>query len=142
MPYYDFCHLVSLQLRKKDVPREQHVKVNIIIDEIYQVEHCQNIIVKKLSQMPKFTAKLLLSVHSLNHEKAQTIRKELLNTNSSYVIIQGSHVSNFDSLKKEFENQNYSVEDLINLKRFHSLNLISYQEGYWAGVTKLPPPIK
>ena len=131
-----------MQQRKKDVPRAQHVKVNIIIDEIDQVEHCQNIIVKKLSQMPKFTAKLLLSVHSLNHEKAQTIRKELLNTNSSYVIIQGSHVSNFDSLKKEFENQNYSVEDLINLKRFHSLNLISYQEGYWAGVTKLPPPIK
>ena len=61
--------------------------------------------------------------------------------NSSYMILQGSNVSNFDSLKLEFTNLNYTVDDLLNLKRYHSLNLLSYEQGYWAGITALPKPL-
>lgn len=129
---------LALQIRKNET--EQRTKVNILIDELYQVEKCQDLVSQKLSQMPKFTAKLIVSCHYLDQIKQ--LREELKACNSSYMILQGSNVSNFDSLKLEFENQGFSVDDLLNLKRYNSLNLISYEKGYWAGITQLPPPIK
>lgn len=51
------------------------------------------------------------------------------------------NVSNFDSLRLEFNNLNYTVDDSLNLKRYNSLNLISYEKGYWAGITALPKPL-
>lgn len=131
---------LTLQLRKNDMPREQHTKVNILVDELYQVEKCQSLISQKLSQMPKFTAKLIVSCHYLN--QIAQLREELKACNSSYMILQGSNVSNFDSLKLEFSNLNYTVDDLLNLQRYHSLNLLSYESGYWAGITALPKPLK
>ena len=130
---------LTLQLRKNELPREQHTKVNILVDELYQVEKCQSLISQKLSQMPKFTAKLIVSCHYLN--QISQLREELKACNSSYMILQGSNVSNFDSLKLEFTNLNYTVDDLLNLKRYHSLNLLSYEQGYWAGITALPKPL-
>ena len=130
---------LTLQLRKNEMPREQHTKVNILVDELYQVEKCQSLISQKLSQMPKFTAKLIVSCHYLN--QISQLREELKACNSSYMILQGSNVSNFDSLKLEFTNLNYTVDDLLNLKRYHSLNLLSYEQGYWAGITALPKPL-
>lgn len=35
----------------------------------------------------------------------------------------------------------YELEDVLNLKRFHSLNLIKYEGGYAKFITKLPKPI-
>lgn len=131
---------LTLQLRKNDMPREQHTKVNILVDELYQVEKCQSLISQKLSQMPKFTAKLIVSCHYLN--QISQLREELKACNSSYMILQGSNVSNFDSLKLEFSNLNYTVDDLLNLQRYHSLNLLSYESGYWAGITALPKPLR
>lgn len=130
---------LALQLRKNDIDTKDHIKVNILIDELYQVEHCQALVSQKLSQMPKFTAKLIVSCHYLN--QIAQLREELKACNSSYMLLQGSNVSNFDSLKLEFNNLNYTVDDLLNLKRYHSLNLISYENGYWAGITALPKPL-
>lgn len=129
---------LSLQLRKADLPRDQHIKVNMFIDELYQIPKCQDLIASKLSQMPKFTAKMIVSCHYLS--QIPVMRQELKASNSSYMLLQGSHVSNFDDLKAEFENHDFSKDDLLNLKRYHSLNLISYEKGYWAGVTALPKP--
>jgi len=88
--------------------------------------------------MPKFTAKLIATCHYL--DQIPVLRNELRASNASYMILQGSNVKNFDSLKQEFGNLNYHVDDLLNLKRYHSLNLLSYEQGYWAGITALPPP--
>ena len=130
---------LTLQLRKNEMDTDKHTKVNILVDELYQVERCQSLISQKLSQMPKFTAKLIVSCHYLN--QISQLREELKACNSSYMILQGSNVSNFDSLKTEFTNLDYTVEDLLNLQRYHSLNLLSYENGYWAGITKLPKPL-
>lgn len=131
---------LSLQLRKNSIPRDKHIKVNLIIDELYQVEKCQALIASKLSQIPKFTAKLIVTCHYLDQIPA--LRTELRASNASYMLLQGSNVKNYDSLKAEFSNLNYSADDLLNLKRYQSLNLLSYTEGYWAGVTQTPPPRK
>lgn len=58
------------------------------------------------------------------------------------MLLQGSNISNYDSLHYELNNLNFSTDDLLNLKRYHSLNLLSYENGYWAGITALPKPLK
>jgi hypothetical protein len=45
-------------------------------------------------------------------------------------------------MKEEFEDKGFSLEDLLHLKQYYSLNLLAYEEGYWAGITLLPPPVK
>lgn len=129
---------LALQIRKNELDKKKHVKVNIFYDELYQVERCQSLISSKLSQLPKFTAKMIVSCHYL--EQLTELKEELKASNSSYMILQGSNIANFNCLKSEFSNLGFSVEDLLNLKRYHSLNLLSYENGYWAGVTKLPAP--
>ena len=131
---------LTLQLRKNDIERDKHIKVNILVDELYQLERCQSLISSKLSQMPKFTAKLIVSCHYLN--QISELREELRACNSSFMLLQGSNVSNYDSLHCELDNLNFSTDDLLNLKRYHSLNLLSYENGYWAGITALPKPLK
>lgn len=51
---------------------------------------------------------------------------------------------NYQSLLKEKISdiwKGVTVQDLLNLKRYHSLNLLSYEKGYWAGITALPKPL-
>jgi hypothetical protein len=129
---------LALQIREwniKDVSKR--VKVNIVVDELYQVPYTQNFIRIKLSQMPKFTAKMIISCHHL--EQIDIIREELKAANSSYMLVSGCNKKNYKELQEELEP--YTVEDLLALKRFHSLNLIKFGDGYSKFITKLPPPI-
>ena len=47
-----------------------------------------------------------------------------------------------EEVREYFEKEGYEVEDLLNLDRFHSLNLITTGNGKKAFITKLPPKIK
>lgn len=40
--------------------------------------------------------------------------------------------ANFNYLEEEFKQFGFTVEDLLNLKRYHSLNLIRCSKGYCA----------
>lgn len=128
----------ALQKRKWKVKDEdKRVKVNIIFDELYQVPNCQEFLRSKLSQIAKFTCKPILSCHYLG--QIGIIRNELKAANSSYILISGCDKDNYKELKDEL--YPYTLEDLLNLKRYHSLNLIKYEEGYAKFITKLPKPI-
>lgn len=110
-------------------------KVNIVVDELYQVPNCQDFIRSKLSQMAKYHAKMIISAHYL--QQISIIRDELKAANSSYILISGADKDNYKELKDEL--QPYQVEDLICLKRFHALCLMKIGDGYAKFVTKLPP---
>lgn len=128
----------ALQQRKWKVKEKDRVKVNIYFDELYQVESCQEFLRSKLSQIAKFGAKPIISCHYLDQIKG--IRNELKSANASYVLISGSDKDNYKELKEELSP--YTLEDLLNLKRYHALNLIKYEGGYAKFITKLPKPIK
>lgn len=131
----------ALQIRKFNIPdteREKRVKVNIIFDELYQVPICQEFLRKKISQIAKFDAKPIISCHYL--KQISGIREELKSANASYMMISGCDKANFNELKEELEP--YELEDLLKLKRFHSLNLLKYEEGWAKFITELPPKIK
>ncbi|AJE12078.1 hypothetical protein [Clostridium botulinum] len=113
--------------------------VTVFTDEIAQLKSSEQFIGNKLDQTAKFGIKFILSTMYINQLR---IREKLRTANTSYILISGSDKVNYMELKDELNQFGYELEDLMNLKRFHSLNYIKYQNGYWAGITKLPPPIK
>lgn len=128
---------LALKCRKAYISDNKHVKLNIIVDELYQVPHCQEFIRSKLSQMAKFNCKMVISCHYLNQLKI--IRDELKSANSSYMLISGCDKDNYKELKEELDP--FTLEDLLRLKKFNSLNLIKLGDGFLSFVTKLPRPL-
>lgn len=56
------------------------------------------------------------------------------------MLIAGCDKDNYKELKDEL--YPYELEDLLNLKRYNSLNLLKYEKGWAKFITKLPEPIK
>jgi hypothetical protein len=130
---------LALKMRGKKYPdRKDCRKVNLFIDELYQVEHTEKFITNKLSRWPKFNIKPIISCHYLNQIKY--IREELRSANASYMLIAGCDKKNFKELESEL--YPYQETDLLNLKRFHSLNLIKTKDGYGKFITRMPDKIK
>ncbi|ACT00242.1 hypothetical protein [Paenibacillus sp. JDR-2] len=130
---------LALQMRSKRLggDRSKMVKVNLVVDELYQVEHTEQFMRSKLSQYAKFGLKPIISAHYLN--QIRHIRDELRSANASYMLIAGCDKKNYDELKSEL--YPYQEEDLLKLPRYHSLNLIKNKDGYARFITKLPRPV-
>lgn len=129
---------LSLQLRADLIrDKDKRTKVNLVIDELYQVRHTEEFLTEKLSRLAKFRLKPIISCHYLN--QINIIRDELRSANASYMLISGCDKANYNELKDEL--YPYQVEDLLNLPRYHSLNLIKNKNGYARFITKLPRPV-
>jgi hypothetical protein len=129
---------LAMQVRAEKVrDKTKRRKVNFIIDELYQVKNTERFLTEKLSRLPKFRIKPIISCHYLNQIK--TIREELRSANASYMLIAGCDKKNFDELKSEL--YPFTEEDLLRLPRYHSMNLIKSREGYGRFITKLPKPV-
>ena len=57
-------------------------------------------------------------------------------------IISGVDENAFSSFRSDFEKEGYEVEDLLNLERYHSLNLVTTRNGKKAFITRLPKQIE
>lgn len=126
----------ALQQRMMLFPNDR-VKVNLLIDEIYQVPLTQTFLKTKINQIAKKTCKPILSCHSL--QQINYIRPELKSANTSYMLLSGCNKDNYRELEEEL--YPYTLQDLLNLKRYHSLNLIKTNDGYAKFITALPKPI-
>lgn len=127
---------LAAQVRASMIPdRYKRKTVTVITDEIAQLEASEEFVGSKLDQCAKFAVKFVLSTMYINQLR---IRDKLRTANTSYMFISGSEKSNFKELKEEFEQFGFTLEDMLNLKRYHSLNYIKYEDGYWAGITHLP----
>jgi hypothetical protein len=130
---------MALQMRKRKFKdkRDKMTKINFVIDELYQTVQTESYLTSKLSRLPKFNIKPILSCHYLNQIKI--IRPELRSANASYMLIAGCDKANFAELSDELKP--FVLDDLLNLKRFHSINLIKTKDGYGRFITKLPAPV-
>ncbi|MDF2902406.1 MAG: hypothetical protein K0S25_44 [Bacillus sp. (in: firmicutes)] len=129
---------LALQVRSENIPdRNDQRKVNLIIDELYQVQNTEQLLKQRLSRMAKFGMKPIISCHYLNQIKH--IRDELRSANASYMLISGCDKENFKELKSEL--YPFTEEDLLKLPRYHSMNLIKCKDGYGKFITKLPAPV-
>lgn len=127
----------ALQERMEKLDDSKMVKVNLLIDELYQVPLTQTFLKSKINQIAKKRCKPIISCHSL--EQIRYIRPELKSANTSYMLINGCNKDNFKELQEEL--YPYQLEDLLKLKRYHSLNLMKTENGYATFITKLPKPL-
>ncbi|OBG93888.1 hypothetical protein A9X05_09210 [Mycobacterium sp. E3298] len=118
--------------------KSKRTKVNLIIDELYQIPNTEKFLTSKLSQMAKFIVKPIISCHYINQLKY--MRDELRSANTSYLLISGSDSKNFTELKQEL--QPFSEEDLLNLPRYHALCLLRARNHYAKFITKLPGKVE
>jgi hypothetical protein len=63
-----------------------------------------------------------------------------MSAGSSYGLLAGTEKENLIVLKNEMKP--FTVEEGLNLKPFHSINIINYGNQYAKFISKLPPPIK
>jgi len=129
---------LALQIRSVHIPdRNKLTKVNIVVDELYQVSNTQKFLSDKLSRFAKFGAKPIISCHYIN--QISYIRTELRSANASYMLISGCDKKNYEELKDEL--YPFEMDDLLKLPEHNSLNLIKNKGGYARFITKLPKPI-
>lgn len=114
-------------------PKRSH----IIIDEVFQAPTAEFILKEVLVQARKFQTKFVFSAHYLS--QIETIKEALKASGSSYMLMQGTDKNNYNELKEDLAP--FELQDLLNLKRYNSLNLIKTSSGYAKFITELPKPI-
>lgn len=126
---------LASQLRGSE--HEKPNRCNFIIDEVFQAPTSLTILEYILVQARKFALKPVLSIHYIR--QISNIFEALLTSNGSFMLMKGCTEDDFNYLKNKIDNLEY--EDLRDMKKYHSMNLISYSEGYSSFITKLPKPI-
>lgn len=112
-------------------------RTHIMIDEIFQAPTAEHILKDILVQCRKFQTKFIFSAHYLS--QIDTIKEALKASGTSYMLMQGTDKQNFNELKEDLAP--FELQDLLNLKRYNSLNLIKISNGYAKFITELPKPI-
>lgn len=125
---------LASQIRGSMYAEKDIKRCHFLIDEIYHAKTAEYMIKDKLSRFRKYNLKFVLSAHSL--DEISIIKNELKDSGSSYMLLQGTDERNFKELETDLAP--YSVDDLTNLKQFHSLNLMKCSKGYETFITKLP----
>ena len=116
---------------------EKPNRTHLIIDEPFQAPTVLKLLEYQLPQSRKFGLKTILSTQTLS-QLGDTFN--ILNaSNSSYMLLKNTGKKDFELLKQFTD---YEYEDLAEIKRFDSLNIITYSGGYASFISKLPEEIK
>lgn len=123
---------LSSQIRgsKTDKPS----RVNTIIDEVFQAPTSLSLLEYILPQSRKFGTKFIFSTQYI--KQLDSIFESLEASGGSFMLLTGSNEDDFNHFKSKIDN--YEYEDLRDMDRFSSLNLIKYSDGYSSFITKLP----
>lgn len=127
---------LALQIRSNKYP-DNMKKVNLIVDEIYQVPNGEIFLATKLSQIAKYNMKPIIAAHYIKQLKY--MRDELRSANPSYMLISGCDSDNYKELKSEL--YPFVEEDLLKLPTYHAMNYVKTKDGYAQFITKLPPKV-
>lgn len=118
---------LACNARGKQVePRKCHV----YLDEIFQAPTAYEPLRKILKQCRKFRLRLVFTAQMLSDLKE--LNDGLKSAGASYALMQKADKSNFEYLKEEFVKHGFTLDDLLNLKLHHALNLIVHSGGYCA----------
>lgn len=113
------------------------LRCHVIFDEIFQAPTAECLLNNILVQAGKYQLKPVFSAHYLS--QIDIIREALKASGASYMLLQGTDKKNYDELREDL--RPFELQDLLNLKRYHSLNLIKSSSGYDRFITKLPEPL-
>lgn len=116
---------------------DKPLRCNVFIDEVFQAPTCMKTLEYILPQSRKFGCKFIFSTQYIR--QLEGIFDTLEASGSSYMLLKGSMEDDFNHFKNKLESFEY--EDLRDMEKYHSLNLIYYSGGYASFISKLPEPI-
>lgn len=136
-----FIQKIWIATKIRGTIHEHPRRCTVLIDEVFQSPTSQKLLTKQFVQSAKFGLKYVLTLHYMD-QLSKEAQSALKNSNASYMLISGVDKKAFEALEEEFGVHGYCLDDLLNLKRYHSLNLIKSKDGYEAFITHLPPELK
>nr|WP_302599850.1 hypothetical protein [uncultured Cellulosilyticum sp.] len=125
-----FISKIWLACNIRGAYQEKPLRYHLLLDEIFQAPTTYKALDNILRECRKFQLRLVFTAHQLIDLKE--LNEGLKSAGASYVLMQKTDKENFKCLEQEFKQHGFTVDDLLNLKRYHSLNLISYSGGYSA----------
>ena len=136
-----FIQKIWIATKIRGTMHEHPGRCTVLIDEVFQSPTSQKLLTKQFVQSAKFGLKYVLTLHYMD-QLSKEAQSALKNSNASYMLISGVDKKAFEALEEEFNVHGYCLDDLLNLKQYHSLNLIKSKDGYESFITKLPPKLK
>ena len=136
-----FIQKIWISTKIRGTMHEHPGRCTVLIDEVFQSPTSQKLLTKQFVQSAKFGLKYVLTLHYMD-QLSKEAQSALKNSNASYMLISGVDKKAFEALEEEFNVHGYCLDDLLNLKRYRSLNLIKSKGGYEAFITHLPPELK
>ena len=136
-----FIQKIWISTKVRGTMHEHPGRCTVLIDEVFQSPTSQKLLTKQFVQSAKFGLKYVLTLHYMD-QLSKEAQSALKNSNASYMLISGVDKKAFEALEEEFNIHGYCLDDLLNLKQYHSLNLIKSKDGYESFITKLPPELK
>ena len=136
-----FIQKIWIATKVRGTIHEHPGRCTVLIDEVFQSPTSQKLLTKQFVQSAKFGLKYVLTLHYMD-QLSKEAQSALKNSNASYMLISGVDKKAFEALEEEFNIHGYCLDDLLNLKQYHSLNLIKSKDGYQSFITKLPPELK
>lgn len=132
-----FITKIWLASQLRGMLNDKPLRCNILVDEVFQAPTSMDILEYILPQSRKFACKFIFSTQYIN--QLDKIFDTLEASGASFMMLTGSTEDDFNHFKSKLENFEY--EDLRDMEKFSSLNLIKYSKGYSSFITKLPKPI-
>ena len=131
---------LSSVVRAETISSKSLTRCTLIIDEISQAKGCFETFDEILTQLRKFRVRPILSAH--NWDQIKYFQKNLNDAGLSVILPQGSNKDNFLKMKEEFTHNGFDIDNLLNLKKFNSLNAIQTDKGFTSFISQFPPPVK
>lgn len=110
----------------------------ITVDEINQTPTALKMLASKtiLTQTRKFGCKFVFSSQGI--DQLGNLASTLEEAGATYMLLKGTKEDDFNKFKNKWEN--FEFEDLKEMEKYSSLNLVYYSKGYSSFITKLPKP--
>ena len=116
--------------------REDRKVVHIMLDEIHQLDNSTSLMIKNIAEDRKFRTTYVFTCQFLKQFKS--LWEPLKGTGCNFMLLSGCEKENFKMLSEEIGN-NFTIEELLHLPAWHSLNIIRGREkAITTFITKLP----
>jgi hypothetical protein len=105
---------------------DKRLKVNLMIDVIYQLPNLQIAVSKVFNQVAKFKFKPIICAHNLQ-QLQKPLRDEIVNSAVDTLFLQNCSEDVFKPFEKRITT--YKPEDLTTIPKFHALALLRTNTG-------------
>jgi len=126
---------LAVQLRKQD---KNNRLCHIVIDEVHQIPTCAAFIKNHITEFRRHRLGTVFTVHYLRQFRG--LLEAVKSAGASYMLLSGTEKDNIKALEEEIKP--FTLEEAMNLKQWHSLNIINYGNQYTQFISNMPKPLK